>query len=95
MSQEEKGQRFETLQIHAGAAPAPGTNARATPIYATTSFTFNDSAHAARLFGLQEFGNIYSRIMNPTNDVFEKRMAGSLVYCVQCVRLSRLLTSFL
>jgi len=67
--------KFETLQIHAGAGPAPGTNARATPIYATTSYTFNDSAHGARLFGLQEFGNIYTRIMNPTTDVFEKRLA--------------------
>ncbi|RDW71314.1 o-acetylhomoserine ami [Coleophoma cylindrospora] len=66
---------FETLQLHAGQIPDPATNARAVPIYATTSFTFNDSAHGARLFGLKEFGNIYSRIMNPTNDVFEKRMA--------------------
>ncbi|PHH64033.1 hypothetical protein CDD81_5138 [Ophiocordyceps australis] len=66
---------FETLQLHAGAAPDPTTKARATPIYATTSFTFDDSAHGARLFGLKEFGNIYSRLMNPTNDVFEKRMA--------------------
>ncbi|KAI9170964.1 Homocysteine synthase [Paramyrothecium foliicola] len=66
---------FETLQLHAGAAPDSATNARAVPIYATTSFTFNDSAHGARLFGLKEFGNIYSRIMNPTNDVFEKRIA--------------------
>ncbi|KAJ3507195.1 hypothetical protein NM208_g15989 [Fusarium decemcellulare] len=66
---------FETLQLHAGAEPDPTTNARAVPIYATTSFTFNDSAHGARLFGLKEFGNIYSRIMNPTVDVFEKRIA--------------------
>ncbi|TVY35636.1 Homocysteine synthase [Lachnellula subtilissima] len=66
---------FETLQLHAGQEPDPTTNARAVPIYATTSFTFNDSAHGARLFGLKEFGNIYSRIMNPTVDVFEKRMA--------------------
>ena len=55
--------------------PDPATNARAVPIYATTSYVFNDSAHAARLFGLKEFGNIYSRIMNPTVDVFEKRIA--------------------
>jgi len=66
---------FETLQLHAGQEPDPTTNARAVPIYATTSFTFNDSAHGARLFGLKEFGNIYSRIMNPTVDVFEKRIA--------------------
>lgn len=67
--------RFETLQIHAGQAPAPGTNARAVPIYQSTSFTFNDSAHAKRLFALQEFGNIYTRIFNPTSDVFEQRVA--------------------
>ncbi len=67
--------RFETLQIHAGQDPTPGTNARAVPIYQTTSYTFDDSDHAARLFGLQEFGNIYTRIMNPTTDVFEKRIA--------------------
>jgi O-acetylhomoserine/O-acetylserine sulfhydrylase len=58
------GTNFETLQLHAGAEPDPTTNARAVPIYATTSFAFNDSAHGARLFGLKEFGNIYSRIMN-------------------------------
>jgi O-acetylhomoserine/O-acetylserine sulfhydrylase len=68
-------QRFETLQLHAGQDPDPATKARAVPIYATTSFVFNDSAHASRLFGLKEFGNIYSRIMNPTVDVFEKRVA--------------------
>ncbi|MCJ1249979.1 Homocysteine synthase [Trapelia coarctata] len=68
-------QKFETLQLHAGQEPDPATKARAVPIYATTSFTFNDSAHGARLFGLKEFGNIYSRIMNPTVDVFEKRVA--------------------
>ncbi len=67
--------RFETLQVHAGQEPAPGTNARAVPIYQTTSYTFNDADHAARLFGLQEFGNIYTRIMNPTTDVFEQRIA--------------------
>ncbi|KAF2432313.1 O-acetylhomoserine ami [Tothia fuscella] len=72
---EEVPQRFETLQLHAGQEPDPTTNSRAVPIYATTSFTFNDSAHGARLFGLKEFGNIYSRIMNPTVDVFEKRVA--------------------
>ena len=67
--------RFETLQVHAGQEPAPGTNARAVPIYQTTSYTFNSAEHGARLFALQEFGNIYTRIMNPTSDVFEKRMA--------------------
>ncbi|RPA99990.1 homocysteine synthase [Choiromyces venosus 120613-1] len=67
--------RFETLCLHAGQEPDSATNARAVPIYATTSFVFNDSAHGARLFGLKEFGNIYSRIMNPTVDVFEKRIA--------------------
>ncbi|MDH3261464.1 MAG: O-acetylhomoserine aminocarboxypropyltransferase/cysteine synthase [Acidimicrobiia bacterium] len=67
--------RFETLQVHAGQEPAPGTNARAVPIYQTTSYTFDDSAHGARLFGLEEFGNIYTRIMNPTSDVFEQRIA--------------------
>ncbi|WP_405220658.1 O-acetylhomoserine aminocarboxypropyltransferase/cysteine synthase family protein [Lentisalinibacter sediminis] len=66
---------YETLQIHAGQEPAPGTNSRAVPIYQTTSYTFDDTAHGARLFGLEEFGNIYSRIMNPTNDVFEQRVA--------------------
>ncbi|MFM7364025.1 MAG: O-acetylhomoserine aminocarboxypropyltransferase/cysteine synthase family protein [Cuspidothrix sp.] len=67
--------RFETLQVHAGQEPAPGTNARAVPIYQTTSYVFNDAEHGARLFALQEFGNIYTRIMNPTTDVFEKRIA--------------------
>lgn len=67
--------RFETLQLHAGQEPAPGTRARAVPIYQTTSYTFEDSAHGARLFALQEFGNIYTRLMNPTTDVFEKRVA--------------------
>lgn len=67
--------RFETLQVHAGQQPAPGTNARAVPIYQTSSYTFNDADHGARLFALQEFGNIYTRIMNPTTDVFEQRVA--------------------
>jgi O-acetylhomoserine/O-acetylserine sulfhydrylase len=67
--------RFETLQVHAGQEPAPGTNARAVPIYQTTSYTFDSAEHGARLFALQEFGNIYTRIMNPTTDVFEKRLA--------------------
>lgn len=64
-----------TLALHAGQEKDPATNARAVPIYATTSFLFNDTEHAARLFGLAEFGNIYSRLMNPTNDVLEKRLA--------------------
>ncbi len=67
--------RFETLQIHAGQEPAPGTNSRAVPIYQTTSYTFDSADHGARLFALQEFGNIYTRMMNPTTDVFEKRVA--------------------
>lgn len=71
----ELSKNFETLQLHAGQEPDPATNSRAVPIYATTSYTFNDSAHGARLFGLKEFGNLYSRIMNPTVDVFEKRIA--------------------
>lgn len=66
---------FETLQIHAGHVPDSETNSRAVPIYQTTSYTFNDSAHGADLFALKKFGNIYTRIMNPTNDVFEKRIA--------------------
>ncbi len=66
---------FNTLAIHGGQTPDPTTNARAVPIYQTTSYVFNDTDHAARLFALQEFGNIYTRIMNPTTDVFEKRMA--------------------
>ena len=66
---------FSTLAIHAGAQPDPTTGARATPIYQTTSFVFNDSDHAASLFGLQAFGNIYTRIMNPTQAVLEERVA--------------------
>lgn len=66
---------FETLQLHAGQSIDPATNSRAVPIYQTTSFGFNNAAHAANLFGLREFGNIYTRIMNPTSDVFEKRIA--------------------
>lgn len=66
---------FDTLQLHAGQEPDPTTNARAVPIYASTSFVFNDSQHGADLFGLRTFGNIYSRIGNPTVEVFEKRMA--------------------
>jgi len=66
---------FETLALHAGQSADPATNARAVPIYQTTSYVFNDAEHAANLFALREFGNIYTRIMNPTTDVFEKRMA--------------------
>ena len=65
----------DTLALHAGQVPDPATNARAVPIYATTSYVFNDTQHAADLFGLRVFGNIYTRIMNPTSDVFEKRIA--------------------
>lgn len=68
-------QRFETLQLHAGQEPDPTTGSRAVPIYQTTSYQFKDTDHAANLFGLREFGNIYTRIMNPTTDVFEKRVA--------------------
>ncbi len=67
--------RFETLQLHAGQEPDPTTGSRAVPIYQTTSYNFKSSEHGANLFALKEFGNIYSRIMNPTTDVFEQRMA--------------------
>src|SRR6187397_2062645 len=67
--------RFETLQLHAGQKIDPTTKSRAVPIYQTTSYGFDSSEHAANLFGLREFGNIYTRIMNPTTDVFEQRLA--------------------
>lgn len=67
--------KFETLQLHAGQEVDPTTRSRAVPIYQTTSYTFRDSEHGANLFALREFGNIYTRIMNPTTDVFEKRVA--------------------
>lgn len=67
--------RFETLQLHAGQEIDPTTHSRAVPIYQTTSYTFKDSEHGANLFALKEFGNIYTRIQNPTTDVFEKRVA--------------------
>jgi O-acetylhomoserine (thiol)-lyase len=67
--------KFETKQVHSGARPDPVTNARATPIYQTTSYVFNNSEHAANLFALAEFGNIYTRIQNPTQDVVEQRVA--------------------
>src|SRR5258707_1861668 len=66
---------FSTLAIHAGAQPDPTTGARATPIYQTTSFVFNDADHAASLVGLQAFGNIYTRIGNPTQAALEERLA--------------------
>ncbi|MFN0096463.1 MAG: O-acetylhomoserine aminocarboxypropyltransferase/cysteine synthase family protein [Dehalococcoidia bacterium] len=67
--------QFETLQVHAGQEPDPTTGSRAVPIYQTTSYVFENAEHGAALFALQQFGNIYTRIMNPTTDVFEKRMA--------------------
>jgi len=67
--------KFDTLQVHAGQKPDPTTGSRAVPIYQTTSYVFTDTDHAANLFALKEFGNIYTRIMNPTTDVFEQRMA--------------------
>ncbi len=71
----EKGYGLGTLALHAGQVCDPATNARAVPIYATTSYLFNDTQHAADLFALKQFGNIYTRLMNPTNDVLEKRLA--------------------
>ncbi|HEY5563755.1 MAG TPA: homocysteine synthase [Clostridiaceae bacterium] len=71
----EKKLKFDTLQVHAGQKVDPTTGSRAVPIYMTTSYVFNDAEHAANLFGLKEFGNIYTRIMNPTTDVFEQRVA--------------------
>lgn len=70
-----KNLKFETLQVHAGQAPDPTTGSRAVPIYQTTSFVFDNAEHGANLFALKQFGNIYTRIMNPTTDVFEKRVA--------------------
>ena len=75
MSTLKKTQKFETLQLHAGQEVDKATNSRAVPIYQTSSFTFDSAEHAANLFGLKEFGNIYTRIGNPTTDVFEKRIA--------------------
>ncbi len=72
---QDKNYKFETLQLHAGQEPDPTTGSRAVPIYQTTSYQFNDTEHAATLFALKDFGNIYTRIMNPTTDVFEKRIA--------------------
>ena len=75
MPLDESQLHFDTLAVHGGQTPDPTTTARAVPIYQTTSFVFNDTQHAANLFGLQELGFIYSRLMNPTQDVFEKRVA--------------------
>ncbi len=72
---ENNNYKFETLQLHAGHSPDKDTNSRAVPIYQTTSYVFNDSEHGADLFALKEFGNIYTRLMNPTTEVFEKRVA--------------------
>ncbi|SMO54744.1 O-acetylhomoserine aminocarboxypropyltransferase/cysteine synthase family protein [Fodinibius sediminis] len=74
-NEKERSYNFETLQLHAGQEPDPTTGSRAVPIYQTTSYEFDDTEHAATLFALKEFGNIYTRIMNPTSDVFEKRIA--------------------
>ena len=71
----ERKWKFDTLQVHAGQKPDPATGARAVPIYQTTSYVFKDTEHAENLFALKEIGNIYTRIMNPTNDVFERRIA--------------------
>lgn len=67
--------KFDTLQVHAGQSVDPTTGSRAVPIYQTSSYVFNDSDHAASLFGLKAFGNIYARLINPTTDVFEQRVA--------------------
>lgn len=75
MATEERKLSFDTIAVHGGQEPDPTTLSRAVPIYQTTSYVFNDTQHAADLFSLKEFGNIYTRIMNPTTDVFEKRMA--------------------
>ena len=75
MSKNDANLRIETLALHGGQEPDPATGSRAVPIYQTTSYQFKDTDHAANLFALKEFGNIYSRIMNPTNDVLEKRVA--------------------
>src|SRR4030042_820585 len=75
MSKIDNQLKRETLARHGGQEPAPTTGSRAVPIYQTTSYQFRDTDHAAALFGLTEFGNIYTRLMNPTNDVLEKRLA--------------------
>jgi len=75
MSENETNYGFETLSLHGGQEADPTTGARAVPIYQTTSFVFNDTEHAANLFSLKELGNIYTRIMNPTQQVLEARIA--------------------
>ncbi|WP_395094219.1 O-acetylhomoserine aminocarboxypropyltransferase/cysteine synthase family protein [Armatimonas sp.] len=75
MSLDESTLHFDTLAVHAGQVPDPTTTARAVPLYQTTSYVFHDADHAANLFALKEFGNVYTRLMNPTTDVFEKRVA--------------------
>jgi len=75
MSDQIRNYKYETLQLHAGQEPDPVTGSRAVPIHQTTSFVFKNAEHGANLFALKEFGNIYTRIMNPTTDVFEKRIA--------------------
>ena len=75
MSKIDSKLKLETLLLHGGQEPDPTTGSRAVPIYQTTSYQFKSTEHAANLFGLREFGNIYTRIMNPTNDVLEKRIA--------------------
>ena len=95
-----KEMRFETMQLHAGHEIDETTRSRAVPIYQTTSYTFKDSEHSSKLFALQDFGNIYTRIMNPTTDVLEKRIAAmeggiaalavssgmaAITYAIQCI----------
>ena len=75
MSDNTSNYKLGTLAVHAGQVPDPTTTARAVPIYSTTSYVFHSTDHAANLFGLREFGNIYTRLMNPTTDVLEKRLA--------------------
>ena len=75
MSDIKPNHRLGTPALHAGQVPDPTTTARAVPIYSTTSYVFHSTEHAANLFGLREFGNIYTRLMNPTTDVLEKRLA--------------------
>ncbi|MGK7397028.1 MAG: O-acetylhomoserine aminocarboxypropyltransferase/cysteine synthase family protein [Candidatus Cyclobacteriaceae bacterium M3_2C_046] len=92
----EKSHKFETLQVHAGQEVDPTTLSRAVPIYQTTSYLFKNSAHGANLFALKEFGNVYTRIMNPTTDVFEKRIAalegGTAAVAVASGHAAQLLT---
>lgn len=96
MTQDQGAPKFATLAVHAGAAPDPSTGARATPIYQTTSYVFNDAEHAAALFGLEVFGNIYTRIMNPTQAVLEARIAaledGTAALAVASGHAAQLLT---